>query len=66
MGKAINLRTPYINTMVKDISHVTMDFSTLSMYEMHDIHHVAVEKMKTKEHAFVNQVNPSHKTVKKL
>ena len=55
-----------MNTMVKDLGHVTMYFSTQSMYEVHAIENVAVIKIKNIDHVLVNQIKSSHKTIKKL
>ena len=35
LGQEIDLGTPELNTMVKDLSHTTMDFSSFPMYEVH-------------------------------
>ena len=37
LGQAIDLGTSELNTMFKDLGHIAMDFSTLSMYEVHAI-----------------------------
>ena len=42
MGQAIVLGMLDMNTLVKDLGHVTMDLSALAMYEVHDIHNVTV------------------------
>ena len=54
-----------MNTIVKDLGHV-MEFSAISMYEVHSIQNDTIEEMKTKEHLLVNRVKSSHKTIKKL
>ena len=37
MGQEIELGMPEMNTMVKYLGHVTMDFYALTMYEVHTI-----------------------------
>ena len=37
LGQEIDLGTPELNTVVKDLGHITMDFSVLPMYEVHSI-----------------------------
>ena len=54
LGQEIDLGTPELNTMIKDLGHITMDFYALSMYEVHAIQHVAVEEMKNRECSLVN------------
>ena len=56
LGQEIDLGTLEMNTMVKDLGHVAMDFSALSMYEVHSIQNVTVIGMRNIEHAFINQV----------
>ena len=52
--------------MVKDLGPVTMYFSVVLMYELHVIQNVVVVEMNTREHALLNLVKSSHKTVKTL
>ena len=66
LGQAIKLGTPKLNTMVKDLGDVTMEFSALLMYEVHAIQNYVVVERKNKEHALVNQVKSSHKTINKM
>ena len=54
-----------MNTIVKDLGHI-MEFSVISMYEVHSIQNDTVEEMNTRERLLVNQVNSSQKIVKKL
>ena len=66
VGQALDLGTLELNTMVKDLVHITMDISAVSMYDLHVIQYVVVEKMKTRECVLLNQVKSLHKTVKTL
>ena len=54
------------NAVIKDIGHVTFDFSAVPMYQLHTIQHVVVEEMKTREHKIFEQLNTSKKTVSSL
>ena len=45
------------NAVIKDIGHVTFDFSTIPMYQFHTIQHDAVEEMKKREHEIFEQLN---------
>ena len=55
-----------MNTMVKDPGDITMDFSALSMYEVHAIQKATVTKMRKRECTLVNKVKYSHKSVNKI
>ena len=35
--KALNLGTPEHNSMIKDIGHVSLDFSVITMHVLHSI-----------------------------
>ena len=37
LSQAIDLVTPELNTMVKELGHITMDFFALPMFEVHAI-----------------------------
>ena len=66
MGQEIELGMPEMNTMVKYLGHVTMDFSALTMYEVHGIQNVVITEMNNKENSFLNQVKSSRKVVNKM
>ena len=54
--------TPELNVMVKDIGHVTINFSIVLMYQVHANWQVAVNKMKTREWVIYGKLNTSKKT----
>ena len=56
LGQAIDLGTLELNTMVKDLRHITMDFVVLPMYEVHAIQNAVVAKMKNRDYALVKQI----------
>ena len=37
--------------MIKDIAHVSVDFTVIPMFLLHNIQHVAVDEIKAREHA---------------
>ena len=49
--------------MVKYLGHVTIYFSTLSMYEVHAIQNVAVVEVKIIEGTLINQARAFKKTI---
>ena len=42
LGEALNLGIKQMNAMVKNMGHVTINFSTLPMYEVYSIQNIAV------------------------
>ena len=55
--------TPKLNVMVKDIGHVTINFSTVLMYQVNANQRVAINKMKTREWEIYGKLNTSKKTI---
>ena len=55
MGEALNLGTLELNSMIKSIGHVIIDFSALSFYEVYALQNVIVVEMKVREGTFVNK-----------
>ena len=66
VGEAHNLGTTKLNAMAKSLGHVTIDFSTLPMYEVYAIRNVAVIEMKVREGKLVKKVRASNNTINKM
>ena len=66
MEEALDLRMNKLNTMAKNLGHVTIDFSQMSMYEVYVIQNVTVVEMKVREGIFIKQVCASNKIVIKM
>ena len=54
------------NTMIKDIGHVSLDFSIFLMYILHSIQQIEVEDMKKRERAMFDQLKHSKNTIASL
>ena len=66
LGQEIDFRTLELNTMAKDLGHVTMYCFALPMYEVHAIHNVAVDEMNVSEGALVKHFKESNNIVNKI
>ena len=49
IAKSIYFKTPEHNVVIKDLDHVTFDFSVVLMNLLHTIRQGAVEEMKKRE-----------------
>ena len=56
MGESLDLGTTELNTMAKNLGHVTIDHSQMSLYKFYAIHNVTVAKMKVREGILIKQV----------
>ena len=52
--------------MIKDIGHMSRDFSLVLMYLLHTIHHTTVEEMKTRKHVLFDLLKNSKHTITTL
>ena len=57
---------PEYNAMIKDIGHVSLDFSAVLMYLLYSIQQTIVGEMKKRECVVFNQLNQSKNTVTSL
>ena len=66
VGEALDLQTTKLNAIAKSVGHVTIDFSTLSIYHAYALQNAAFVEMKVKEGTLVNHVRASNKTINKM
>ena len=66
VGEEINLGIVELNTMAKNLGHVTIDFLHMFLYEFYVIQNVVVMEMKVREGALIKQVHTSNKTVSNM
>ena len=52
--------------MAKILGHVTIDFSTILIYEVYSIENAAIVEMKVREGTLVKQVRESNNIVHKM
>ena len=64
--KEIDLGTSKHNVVMKNLYHVTFDFSVVLMYLLHKIQHDPTEKMKTREREVFGQLKHSKTTILSL
>ena len=56
LGEALGLETTEVNSMVKNMGHVTIIFSTIPMYEVYSTQNVTVVEMKVTKCALVKHI----------
>ena len=61
--KALDLGTPEHNTMIKDIGHVSVNFSVIPMFLLHNIQQAVVYEIKEREHYLVWQLKHSNNII---
>ena len=67
MGESLDLIMTKLNTMAKNLGHVTINFSQMLLFEVYKIQNVAaMENMKVREGALINQVCASNYIVHKM
>ena len=58
-SKALDLGTPEDNNMIKDIGNVSVDFSVIPIFLLHNIQHATVDEIEARERVVVEKLKHS-------